>query len=143
MEKVLIIGCARSGYWVTKLLNKKGYDVTITDAKKIEYKDELVKLGVDVYDNGHPELLKEIKWDFIVKNPGIPYTNNFVDYFVKKNVKIYTEIEIALRYGSYGIGAITGTNGKTTITTLLNEILKSLYHTYLLLLKLLNLYLCF
>ena len=130
MEKVLIIGCARSGYWVTKLLNKKGYDVTITDAKKIEYKDELVKLGVDVYDNGHPELLKEIKWDFIVKNPGIPYTNSFVDYFVKKNVKIYTEIEIALRYGNYGIGAITGTNGKTTITTLLNEILKKDFISY-------------
>ena len=130
MEKVLIIGCARSGYWVTKLLNKKGYDVTITDAKKIEYKDELVKLGVDVYDNGHPELLKEIKWDFIVKNPGIPYTNSFVDYFVKKGIKIYTEIEIALRYGSYGIGAITGTNGKTTITTLLNEILKKDFISY-------------
>ena len=130
MEKVLIIGCARSGYWVTKLLNKKGYDVTITDAKRIEYKDELVKLGVDVYDNGHPDLLKEIKWDFIVKNPGIPYTNSFVDYFVKKNVKIYTEIEIALRYGNYGIGAITGTNGKTTITTLLNEILKKDFISY-------------
>ena len=130
MEKVLIIGCARSGYWVTKLLNKKGYDVTITDAKRIEYKDELLNLGVKVYDNGHPELLKEIKWDFIVKNPGIPYTNNFVDYFVKKGIKIYTEIEIALRYGSYGIGAITGTNGKTTITTLLNEILKKDFISY-------------
>ena len=130
MEKVLIIGCARSGYWVAKLLNKKGYDVTITDGKKIDYKEELINLGIDVYDNGHPDLLKDVEWDFIVKNPGIPYTNSFVDYFVKKKIKIFTEIEIALRYKTYGIGAITGTNGKTTITTLLNEILKKDFISY-------------
>ena len=125
MEKVLIIGCAKSGYWVAKLLNKKAYDVTLTDVKEVSSKAELEALGIKVYDKGHPDFLRDVNWDFVVKNPGIPYTNEFVAYFVKKGIKIYTEIEIALKYPlNYQIGAITGTNGKTTITTLLNEILK-------------------
>ena len=44
MKKVLVIGCARSGYWACKLLNKKGFDVTLTDAKEVKEKSELEKL---------------------------------------------------------------------------------------------------
>lgn len=125
MEKVLVIGCAKSGYWVSKLLNKKGYDVSITDLRPLEEKKELEDLGIKVYDGGHPDELKEMDWDFIVKNPGIPYSNSFVKFFVDKGVDIFTEIEIALRYPiAYDVAAITGTNGKTTITTLVYEILK-------------------
>ena len=125
MKRVLVIGCAKSGYWASKLLNKKGYEVTITDMKAISEKAELEGLGIRVYDNGHPDFLKEEEWNCIVKNPGIPYQNAFVKYFVDKGVPILTEIETAMRYPlDYDIGAITGTNGKTTITTLLYEILK-------------------
>ena len=125
MEKVLVIGCARSGYWASKLLNKKGYDVTITDAKIIKEKNELEGLGIKVFDNGHPDILRNEEWSFVVKNPGIPYSNDFVKYFVEKKIDIFTEIEIALRYPIfYDVAAVTGTNGKTTITTLLYKILK-------------------
>ena len=60
-----------------------------------------------------------------MKNPGIPYHVPFVKYFVEKNVPIYNEIEVALWYGkNLQVGAVTGTNGKTTTTTLLGELLK-------------------
>ena len=91
MEKVLVIGCARSGYWASKLLNKKGYDVTITDAKIIKEKNELEGLGIKVFDNGHPDILRNEEWSFVVKNPGIPYSNDFVKYFVEKKIDIFTE----------------------------------------------------
>lgn len=126
--KVLVIGCAKSGLWVSKLLNREGYEVTITDKKEIKEKEELEALGVKVYDNGHPEFLMNTEWDFVVKNPGIPYSNPFVHYFTEKNVPLYTEIEIAIRYAkNFSYGAITGTNGKTTTTTMLYEILKKKY----------------
>ena len=82
MNKVLVIGAARSGIEVSKLLNKHCYEVYLTDMKNIEVKEELQTLGIKVYDNGHPDLLKEINYDFIVKNPGIPYKAPFVKYFV-------------------------------------------------------------
>ncbi len=131
MNKVLIIGCAKSGYWASKLLNKKGYEVIITDAKEIKEKDELEKLGIKVYDNGHPDFLFNLDYEFVVKNPGIPYTNKLVKYFVDSKVKVYTEVETALNYPkNYKIAAITGTNGKTTITTLVYEILKNEFKAY-------------
>ena len=65
----------------------------------------------------------------MVKNPGIKYTAPLIDFFVKNQVKIYTEIEIASWYlKNSHYGAITGTNGKTTITTMLYEILQVNHH---------------
>ena len=126
MNEVLVICCARSGYWVSLLLNQHNYQVTITDSKTIAEKDELIALGISVFDNGHPEFLVSKNWEFIVKNPGISYHNEFVSKFNDLAIQIYTEIEIALRYApEFTYGAITGTNGKTTTTALLYEILKS------------------
>ncbi len=123
--KVLVIGCARSGYYAALLLNKMGHEVVITDKNEILPKLELIEKGIEVYDLGHPDHLKEIKWDFIVKNPGIPYHVPFVKYFNDLNIKIYNEFEIGLQYSTdFSLAAITGTNGKTTTTTLLYEILK-------------------
>lgn len=124
-NKVLIIGAARSGIAVAKLLHRHNYDVVITDQNKIKEKKMLEALGITVYDQGHPEVLYAIDWTFIVKNPGIPYKVPFVSYFVKKQVKIYTEIEIGYWFAKkFHYAAVTGTNGKTTITTVLYEMLK-------------------
>ncbi len=131
MKNVLIIGCARSGYWASKLLNRKGYNVTITDARAIKEKEELEDLGITVYDNGHPDCIKDVEYDFVVKNPGIPYSNELVSYYVNKGTKVICEIESALEYPSkYEIAAITGTNGKTTITTMVYDILKEQFKAY-------------
>lgn len=125
MKKVLVIGAALSGTRVSQLLVKKGYDVTLTDSKEIANRLELEKIGVHVYDGGHPDFLKEENWEFIVKNPGIPYHVPFVSYFNERQVPIYNEIEVAYRYAkNMRFACITGTNGKTTTTTLLGELLK-------------------
>ena len=108
--KALVIGAARSGIAVSKLLITKGYEVYLTDSKTIDEKEELIALGIKVYDNGHPDLLKEIDYDFIVKNPGIPYHVPFVKYFKDAGYEILNEIEVASRYVNYEYGAITGTN---------------------------------
>lgn len=124
MENVLVIGAARSGIAVSKLLLKNGYHVVLTDSKEISQKKDLEQLGIEVYDNGHPDFLKEKEYAFIVKNPGIPYRVPFVHYFVEQNAKIYTEIEIAYRFAkNFDYASVTGTDGKTTVTTLLYEML--------------------
>lgn len=125
--KVLIIGAALSGTEVSKLLVSKGYEVLLTDAKEIPNKNELENLGIKVYDNGHPDLLKDLKYDFIVKNPGIKYDVPFIKYFVERGDTILNEIEVASKFVNYKYGAITGTNGKTTSTTLLSKILQNKY----------------
>ena len=123
MDTVLVIGAARSGLAVSKLLAKHGYQVILTDMKKIEDRQGLD--GVEIYDEGHPDFLKEKEYAFIVKNPGIPYRVPFVKYFVEKGVPIYSEIEVAYRLApNFSYGAVTGTDGKTTVTTLLHEMLK-------------------
>ena len=120
METVLVIGAARSGIAVSKLLAQHGYHVILTDQNKVDTALD----SVEIVDGGHPDWLKEKEYAFIVKNPGIPYRVPFVKYFVEKKVPIYSEIEVAYRFAShFHYAAITGTDGKTTITTLLHEML--------------------
>ncbi len=124
MENVLVIGAARSGVAVSKLLVKHGFHVVLTDMKEITNKNELEQMGIDVYDNGHPDCIKEMKYAFVVKNPGIPYRAPLIQYYSEQGMDIFTEIEIAYRLAPhFHYGAITGTDGKTTITTLLYEML--------------------
>ena len=124
-EKVLVIGAAKSGVAVSKLLHRHGYEVTITDMSSIKEKEELQRMGIQVEEQGHPDELKNEGWSFVVKNPGIKYTVPFVTYFVDHKIKILTEVEIGYRYAKkFHYGAVTGTNGKTTITTMLYEMLK-------------------
>ena len=125
--KVLVIGAALSGSEVSKLLVKKGYEVILTDVKTIDNKKELEELGIQVFDGGHPDFLKDDKYDFVVKNPGIKYNTPFVSHFIKRGDKVLNEIEVAESFVNYNFAAITGTNGKTTTTTLLYEILKRKY----------------
>lgn len=124
MEKVLVIGAARSGIAVSHLLRNHGYAVILTDSNVINNKQELIDQGIMVVDGGHPDSLKNTDYAFVVKNPGIPYRVEIVKYFVDHKVPIYTEIEIAYRFTpEFRYAAVTGTDGKTTITTLLYEML--------------------
>lgn len=129
--KVLVIGAARSGNEVSKLLVSKGYEVYLTDMKKIADKDRLEALGIHVFEEGHPDFLKEETYAFIVKNPGIPYQVPFIAYFVNRNDKIYTEIEVASWYAKkFRYAAVSGTNGKTTTVSLLAALLACEHQTY-------------
>ncbi|MBR2802232.1 MAG: UDP-N-acetylmuramoyl-L-alanine--D-glutamate ligase [Erysipelotrichaceae bacterium] len=124
--KVLVIGAALSGCAVAKLCAAKGMEVTLTDKKEIPEKEALEALGIQVYPEGHPDHLKEVKWDMIVKNPGIPDYVPFVSYFKEKGYFLYNELEVAQSFANYRYGAVTGTNGKTTTVTILKELLKTL-----------------
>lgn len=122
-KSALVIGFAISGKAVIKLLKDKGYNVVLTDNNILseDIKTELV--DVEVFDGGHPLSLLDKDYDFIIKNPGIPYHVPFINAIIEKKLPIYTEIEIAYLFSNDNIIAITGTNGKTTTTTMLCDIL--------------------
>ncbi len=130
--KALVIGGARSGSEVAYLLKKKAYDVFLTDAKPLANASQLRAAGIHVYDGEHPDMLKHYEYDLIVKNPGIPNRVSFVQHFIQEGYRIYNETEVAYRFAKeFHYAAITGTNGKTTTTTLLHHILKVKYeHAY-------------
>lgn len=131
MIRVLCVGAARSGISVAKLLTSKGYQVILSDRSIIEDPSELINLGIEIYDGGHPDFLLTLDYEFIVKNPGIPYHVPFIKSLLALNKPIYTEIEVASWYTTnYEFYAITGTNGKTTITTLLQQLLATSYESY-------------
>lgn len=67
METVLVIGAARSGIAVSKLLQKNGYHVILTDSNEVKEKMDLEALGIEVVDNGHPDWLLEKDYPFVVK----------------------------------------------------------------------------
>lgn len=122
--KALVIGAARSGLAIANLLRQHAYDVILTDLKKVSEKQSLEDKGIVVFDEGHPESLLNQKYDLIIKNPGISHTSPFVQALSNQGYFIYNEIEIASRMVDYTIAAITGTNGKTTTTRLLELMLK-------------------
>ena len=127
MGNVLVIGGALSGVSTAKYLNRKGYTVYLTDAKEIKEKNELEEIGIRVFDNGHPDFLKDIEYDLIVKNPGIKYNVPFVKYFTDRGYMMLNETEIAMAdQPQVTLGAITGTNGKTTTTIMLGTLLNTM-----------------
>ncbi len=126
-KKVLVIGLARSGFSVAKLLVKQGAQVTINDVDN-EHDSKVVTtlqgLGVELILGSHPADLLERDFDLIVKNPGIPLTHTYVRQAKEKEIEITTEVEVAYNCMSDAkYIAITGTNGKTTTSTLIYEML--------------------
>lgn len=126
-KSILVLGLAKSGFAAAKLLTGVGAKVTVNDQKPIddslEYK-ELHALNIEVIGGGHPPDLLERHFDLIVKNPGIPYSNPVLQKAQEKAIPIITEVEIAYHISEAEIIGITGSNGKTTTTTLIHEILK-------------------
>ena len=125
---VLVMGLAKSGEAAARLLHKFGVHVTVNDGKEHAVDDPLVSelksLGMRVVTGGHPlELLAE-KPDFIVKNPGIPYRVPLLQAAIEQGIPIYTEVELASWLTDSPIYAITGSNGKTTTTTLTGAMLE-------------------
>jgi UDP-N-acetylmuramoylalanine--D-glutamate ligase len=129
-KKAFVLGMARSGYEAAKLLINEGYDVTINDSKAEQNKeqmDELASLGVNMILGSHPDNLLDNSFDIIVKNPGIPNDHKYVVKAHYFNIPVINEVELAFRYlnPNVKIIGVTGTNGKTTTTTLIYEMLKA------------------
>ncbi|WP_342525905.1 UDP-N-acetylmuramoyl-L-alanine--D-glutamate ligase [Chryseomicrobium sp. FSL W7-1435] len=126
-QKVLVLGLAKSGTAAAEMLHELGAFVTVNDSKPFEENtqaQELLKQGMTVICGSHPENLLDEGFSLIVKNPGIPYNNPVLQEAIKREIPIWTEIELAYRISEAPMIGITGSNGKTTTTTLLCEMLE-------------------
>jgi UDP-N-acetylmuramoylalanine--D-glutamate ligase len=124
--KVLVLGAARSGIAVSKLLLKEGHTVVLNDSQSIVPQFHFDDPKLTLIEGSHPESLWDEHFDLVIKNPGIPHTMPFLKGFTDKKIPIINEIEYASSLVDYKYGAVTGTNGKTTTTALLGELLKGL-----------------
>ena len=122
-DKVLVIGAARSGLAGAEFLAKQGYQVVLTDMKQAVQVDNLAELGVSFVWGEQPDV-EAIKPDYIVMSPGVPLTIPPVKYAKEHGIPVIGELELAYRNCKAPFAAITGTNGKTTTTTLIGELMK-------------------
>lgn len=125
-KKVLVLGLAKSGVAAAELLHKLGAFVTVNDAKPFEESQDaqnLLSKGITVICGRHPEDLLDEGFEYVIKNPGIPYHNPIVSDAISRGIPVWTEIELAYLISEAPFIGITGSNGKTTTTTLLFHIL--------------------
>ncbi len=126
-KKILVLGLAKSGTVAAEILHDLGAFVTVNDSKPFDQNEQaqyLLSKGLTVICGSHPENLLDEGFTLIVKNPGIPYTNPVVAEAIKRGIPVWTEVELAYRISEAPIIGITGSNGKTTTTTLIYEMLK-------------------
>ncbi|EIQ82311.1 UDP-N-acetylmuramoyl-L-alanine--D-glutamate ligase [Streptococcus canis] len=127
-KKVLILGLARSGEAAARLLDKLGALVTVNDGKPFEQNpaaQALLEEGIKVICGSHPVELLDEDFECMVKNPGIPYDNPMVKRALAKRIPILTEVELAYLVSEAPIIGITGSNGKTTTTTMIADVLNA------------------
>ncbi len=121
-KKVLVIGMARSGQAAARFLAKQGALVTGVDKKeKISGLKDLIELPITLITGGYPEI-KAGDYDLIIVSPGVPRNIEPVQAAEAYGIPIWSELELAGRYIKEPIIAVTGTNGKTTTTSLLGYI---------------------
>ncbi|WP_300667932.1 UDP-N-acetylmuramoyl-L-alanine--D-glutamate ligase [Desulfoluna sp.] len=125
-KKIIVVGLARSGASIARFLSERGAHVVISDAKAREALGELPAAmeqeGIELDLSGHTQHLFE-NADLVVLSPGVPHTLAPVKRARELGVSVVGEIELASRFIEAPILAVTGTNGKTTTTALLGEML--------------------
>ena len=127
-KRVLVCGMARSGIAAAKLLLSKGALVTISDTKaESEFGSELDELRVPActFALGQPADSLTAGQDIMVISPGIAWAKPFVQNAIAQGVEVMGELELGARMSSGALVAITGTNGKTTTTTLVGELFRA------------------
>ena len=127
-KRVLVIGFGISGLSTIKALYQLGANISITDTKdESKFKEMLGSIShipCEKYFNVDDLPISE--YDIIIKSPGIPPTAKLIQKAVESNIEVIGDIELAHRISpTKDIIAITGTNGKTTTTTLVGEIMKN------------------
>lgn len=133
-KKILILGMARSGYEAAKYLSKLDNTVVLNDGKEEKKQNEaqvneLKSLGVELIFGSHPDQLLDSSFDYLIKNPGVPIDHKYVLKAKELGIEVINEVEMAYRMlpRDVTLVGITGTNGKTTTTTLTYNILKEAF----------------
>ncbi len=121
-KKACVLGFGISGKECAKLLRRAGFEVFISEERKLSPLQK--PAGVKWESGGHTD--KVFDCAFVVKSPGMPSAHPLLKKLAARKIPVFSELEVALAYvpKSCKIFAITGTNGKTTTTALLSEILK-------------------
>lgn len=128
-SKIFVLGMARSGYEVSKYLSRYNNEIIVTDAKEQDRDKvkELETLGVKVVITDKPADLLDETFDLVIKNPGIKYTNPLIVKANSLGIAVVNEMEVASYFFPENLQVIgvTGSNGKTTTTNLIHEMLKA------------------
>lgn len=127
-KEVVVLGLAKSGVQVAKVLHERGAIVTVNDKKERDQSpeaSELESLGISVICGGHPEGLIHEGVSLVVKNPGIPYSVPPVQQALQLGIEVVTEVEVAYWLCAAPMIGITGSNGKTTTTTWVGKMLEA------------------
>ncbi|MBR3454547.1 MAG: UDP-N-acetylmuramoyl-L-alanine--D-glutamate ligase [Bacteroidaceae bacterium] len=126
MRRIVVLGAAESGVGAAVLAQKKGFDVFVSDMSVIkkQYKQMLDEYGL-LWEEGHHSENLILNADEIIKSPGIPQEAPIVQKALQKGIPIISEIEFAGRYTNAKMICITGSNGKTTTTSLIYHIFKN------------------
>jgi len=125
-KKIVILGAGESGVGAALLAKQKGYNVFVSDASAIKpiYQSELEANHIP-FESGTHDVERILEADEVMKSPGIPEKSELVKQIRAKGIPVISEIEFGFRYkGTSKIVAITGSNGKTTTTSLLYHICK-------------------
>ncbi|MAW96499.1 MULTISPECIES: UDP-N-acetylmuramoyl-L-alanine--D-glutamate ligase [unclassified Leeuwenhoekiella] len=125
MKRLVILGGGESGVGTAILGKKQGYKVFVSDygTIKTKYRDVLKNYEIEWEDGGHTEA-KILNADLIMKSPGIPDKATLIQKLVAAGIPVISEIEFASRYTNATLVGITGSNGKTTTTLMMAQILK-------------------
>lgn len=125
MKRIVILGAGESGAGAAILAKKQGMDTFVTDMGSIkpEYKELMDQYGVSWEEGQHTEELV-LTADEVIKSPGIPDHAPIVKKIKEKGIPVISEIEFAGRYTDAKMVCITGSNGKTTTTSLIYHIFK-------------------
>ena len=125
MERIVILGAGESGAGAAVLAKKKGFDVFVSDMSRIadKYKEMLSSRGIEWEEGSHTEE-KILNATEIIKSPGIPDSAPIIKKIEERGIHIISEIEFAGRYTDSKMICITGSNGKTTTTSLIYHIFK-------------------
>lgn len=125
MSRIVILGAGESGAGAAVLAKKEGFDVFVSDMSMIKdkYKKMLDDRNIEWEEGQHTEE-KILNADEIIKSPGIPNEAPMIQKIIAKGIHIISEIEFAGRYTNSKMICITGSNGKTTTTSLIYHIFK-------------------
>ena len=130
-KKALVIGTGLSGVGSVKLLRENGaHPVVLEQNDKLRVEEVKERLRAEdreeteVYAGALPQEVED-EIALVVPSPAVPLDTPFIGAFLKRGIPVWSEIELAYRYGKGRVVAITGTNGKTTTTTLVYEIIKA------------------